>query len=305
MKRRIKWLILNVCFFFSVIGNMKKQYHDHEDDHVDQKVTCSKHSSRWLYFLCWFGHRGRFLHSIGMQLERQTFRMKWVSHCMLDPLNHFIECQLNPIKFISKPSIQTICYCFCTEKKLCTENFTIPDPIFRFTDSDFLTLKEIYANDTKMQSIIDNYDEKDIAAVLFDSHSTSLWTITPPNLQRFKNELNGNGTIKFRFIISVSRRTYNQNSDRVEKTQEIYLTADNPARKELLSAINKKNPNRYVHLVNLFPKFIKVWNDSWCQASIHCCKRTFHFIFSFVRTLLERMNSFFVLFHCCMKHNKA
>lgn len=109
-----------------------------------------------------------------------------------------------------------------------------------------------------MQSFIDNYDGKDVAAVLLDSNSTSLWTITPPNLQRFKNDLNGNATIKFRFVITVSRRTYNQYSDRVEKGHEIQLTPDHPARQELLNAINNNNPSNDVHLVNFFPKLIKV-----------------------------------------------
>lgn len=135
----------------------------------------------------------------------------------------------------------------------------VNDRAFRFTETDFLTLKSIYANYTKVQSLFDNYDEKDVAAVLLDPNSTSLWTISPPNLQRFKSDLNANETIKFRLIISVSRLTYDQLSDRVETNQVFDLTAEHSARQELLKALNRNDQNQHIHLVNLFPKFLKVY----------------------------------------------
>lgn len=266
-----KWIIVGgfwMCFLCSAIVSMKKPYNDHEGDHVDQRVTCSERSSLWLYFSYLFGRRGHFSPSIGTPLEHRTFRMKWVSRYMLGRRNHSIECQLNPIEFARKFEIQSI-FGVAFVRKIKWNVWHIRK-IFRFTDSDLLAFKRIYANYTKVQSFIDNYDEKDIAAVLLDSNSTTLWTITPPNLQRFKNDLNGNAMIKFRFTISVSRRTYNQYSDRIEKGQEFHLTADHPARKQLLNAINSNHPNHYVHFVNLLPKFIKVlWYASFSWATIH------------------------------------
>lgn len=129
---------------------------------------------------------------------------------------------------------------------------------FRFTESDLLTLKRIYANYTEVETFIDNYDEMDIAAVLLDSSSTSLWTISPPNLRRFKNNLSGNATMKFRFKISVSRLSYDPLGERVETSQVFHLTAADTARQQLLNALDRNTPNRHVHLVNLFPKFLKV-----------------------------------------------
>lgn len=143
----------------------------------------------------------------------------------------------------------------------------------RFTESDILALKRIYANYTKVQSFIDNYDEKDIAAISLDTNSTSLWTISPPNLRRFKNTLHGNVTIKFRFTISISRLSYDQFAERVETSQVIYLTAEDVARQELLNALNKNIPDRHVHLVNLFPKFLKVWINRRSKFSEIKCFR--------------------------------
>lgn len=119
-------------------------------------------------------------------------------------------------------------------------------------------MKRIYANYSEVQTIINNYDDKDIAAIMLDSNSTSLWAISPPNLQRFKNNLNGNATMKIRFTISVSRSSYDPLGVRVETSQEFHLTAADAARQQLLNALNKNSPNRNVHLVNLFPKFLKV-----------------------------------------------
>lgn len=130
---------------------------------------------------------------------------------------------------------------------------------FRFTESDFHTLKRIYENYTDVQTFIDNYDEKDVAAITLDSNSTSLWTISPPNLRRFKNHLKENETMKFRFTISMSRMSSDPPTEQVQTSQEFHMTAAGAARQELLNVLNKNNRNRHVHLVNLFPKFLKVW----------------------------------------------
>lgn len=135
---------------------------------------------------------------------------------------------------------------------------TILNKNYRFTESDLHTLKRIYANYTEVETFIDNYDEKDVAAIMLDSNSTSLWTISPPNLRRFKNNLIGNATMKFRFKISISRLSYDPPTEQVEASQVFHLTATNAARQELLRALNKNTRNRHVHLVNLFPKFLKV-----------------------------------------------
>lgn len=128
----------------------------------------------------------------------------------------------------------------------------------RFTENDLHTLKQIYANYSEVQTFIDNYDEKDVAAITFDSNSTSLWTISPPNLRRFKYNLIGNTTMKFRFKISISRLSYDPSAEQVEASQVFQLSATNKARQELLSALDKKSRNRHIHLANLFPKFLKV-----------------------------------------------
>lgn len=145
------------------------------------------------------------------------------------------------------------CVCVSVFEKLIVLHFK-----FRFTESDFLALKRIYANYTREQSFIENYDEKDVAAILLDTNSTSLWTISPPNLRRLKKNLDGNVTMKFRFTISISRLSYDQYAERVETSQVFYLTAEDAARQQLLNALNSNIPNRHVHLENLFPKFLKV-----------------------------------------------
>lgn len=177
---------------------------------------------------------------------------------MLDPLNRFIKCQHKSTKFISKIQFLILLWTSTFEWKECVLTFLNKN--FRFTESDFRTLKRVYANNTDVQMFIDNYDERDVAAVTLDSNSTSLWTISPPNLRRFIYHLHGNATMKFRFSVSLSRVSYNPSTEQVHTSQVFHLTEADAARQELLSALNKYSRNRQVQLVNLLPKFLKVWD---------------------------------------------
>lgn len=109
-----------------------------------------------------------------------------------------------------------------------------------------------------MQSFISNYDEEDIAAISLDVNSTSLWTISPPSLQKLKDDLIGNVTIKFRYKIAVSRQTHEQSSDTVETNQIFHLSDNDLGRQELIKILNQNDHNQLVHLPHLFPKFVKV-----------------------------------------------
>lgn len=115
-------------------------------------------------------------------------------------------------------------------------------------------------------TFLSNYEANDLAAVTLGPQSTSLWIISPPDLDRLKNDLARNTTLKVQFKYTVSRPT---NTEKIAGTvsgeRSFDLKADTPARQELLDMLsaatltNSTGPNeKRSQLPFLFPKFLKV-----------------------------------------------
>ncbi|XP_031619192.1 piezo-type mechanosensitive ion channel component-like isoform X2 [Contarinia nasturtii] len=132
--------------------------------------------------------------------------------------------------------------------------------IHQFDKNDFNQLKKVYKNNTSVRSFILNYDETDIAAISLDVNSTSLFMMSPPSLQKFKNDLNQNVKIKIRYLISVSRLTHDD-SDVVEFSKKFDLNADAEARQEMFKILSDGDHAQRVHLPLILPKFLKVMNS--------------------------------------------
>lgn len=131
----------------------------------------------------------------------------------------------------------------------------------RFTDVDLDRLREIYKNNTDVQSFISTYDEQDIAAISLDKNSITIWNISPPSLQKLKKDLSSNVTINIRYSISISRITHDQTFDVMEANQFYYLNGNTSAKQDLLSILNEDDQNRRIRLPFLFPKFLKVISE--------------------------------------------
>lgn len=100
-----------------------------------------------------------------------------------------------------------------------------------------------------------------MAAVVFGPNSTALWVISPPDLQRLKNDLTNNETLKVRYKYSISRTTYSEKmSGTIEGEQSFDIQGDSPARQGLISMLNDGNLTERIQLPFLFPKFLKVKN---------------------------------------------
>lgn len=115
-------------------------------------------------------------------------------------------------------------------------------------------------------TFLSNYEANDLAAVELGPQSTSLWIISPPDLQRLKNDLSANTTLKVQFKYTVSRIT---NTEKIAGTvsgeRSFDLKADTPARKELLDMLNSStltaqtgSDEKRSQFPFLFPKFLKV-----------------------------------------------
>lgn len=115
-------------------------------------------------------------------------------------------------------------------------------------------------------TFLSNYEANDLAAVELGPQSTSLWIISPPDLDRLKADLAKNVTLKIQFKYTVSRLT---NTEKIAGTvsgeRSFDLKNDTSARKELLSMLNSTTltsstglNEKRSQLPFLFPKFLKV-----------------------------------------------
>lgn len=140
--------------------------------------------------------------------------------------------------------------------------------LFRFKELDFVSFQKAYQqqNDKPALTFLSNYEANDLAAVELGPQSTSIWIISPPDLNRLKDDLAKNVTLKVQFKYTVSRLT---NTEKIAGTisgeRSFDLTAETPARKELLGMLNSTTltsstgaDEKRSQLPFLFPKFLKV-----------------------------------------------
>lgn len=146
--------------------------------------------------------------------------------------------------------------------------------IFRFSAQNYSTFSRVYAKDRAALTFLSNYESDDAAAVVLGPNSTSLWIISPPELQRLKDDLQNNVTLKVRYKYSFSRVTYNEKmSGIVEGERSFDLLDESPARAELLKMLNHISLGKRVQLPFLFPKFLKVisYSKYSLKLEIICC----------------------------------
>lgn len=131
--------------------------------------------------------------------------------------------------------------------------------VFRFNAKLYHNFTLPYVKDRSAVTFLSNYESDDVAAVQFGSNSTSLWTISPPDLGRLKDDLINNVTLKVRYKYSVSRKTYSEKmAETVDGDRKIDLSPE--ARAGLIAMLSHEANVKRVQLPYLFPKFLKVKN---------------------------------------------
>lgn len=134
-------------------------------------------------------------------------------------------------------------------------------PIFSFDNYTYRQFREVYASDHEAITFLSNYRATDMAAAILGTESTSLWIISPPDLQRLRDDLARNVTLKVQFKYDVLRAT---NTDKiagiVTGERSFDLNYNTPARQELLNMLNNPSSNGRTRFPFMFPKFLKVVN---------------------------------------------
>ncbi|XP_043467298.1 piezo-type mechanosensitive ion channel component isoform X4 [Leptopilina heterotoma] len=143
--------------------------------------------------------------------------------------------------------------------------------IFQYTEQDYKTFKDIYLQDRTAVTFLENYVNSDIAAVRLSGSSKKLWSISPPDRERLKNELESNSSVTVHVEWTVSRKTDAKDFSGITSTQRdikipAYVDGNfNPQRQQLIDLLSvgngtNSNSNSSLQLLNAFPKFLKVTN---------------------------------------------
>lgn len=140
--------------------------------------------------------------------------------------------------------------------------------IFTYTDADFKTLQDLYTKSRPAVTFLENYEATDVAAVRLSGSSKKLWSISPPDKARLKQELESNETLTFHVEWTVSRKTDVKDFTGITSTKRnIPIPAFvngtfNPLRKNLADLLvpdlTPNGANVSIQVMNVFPKFLKV-----------------------------------------------
>nr|XP_034178628.1 piezo-type mechanosensitive ion channel component isoform X2 [Osmia lignaria] len=140
--------------------------------------------------------------------------------------------------------------------------------IIEYSDIEFKRLTNFYSRDRPAVTFLENYVHSDVAAVKLSGFSRKLWSISPPDLQRLRQELEDNSTTVIVHVEwTVSRKTDAKDvSGITTKTRDIKLfpfvnDEFNPVRRtlaDMLSTDESTIHNGTILLQNVFPKFLKV-----------------------------------------------
>lgn len=60
---------------------------------------------------------------------------------------------------------------------------------YSFKEENWATLQKLYAKDRVALTFLSNFEADDVAAIILGPNSTALWIISPPDLDRLREDL--------------------------------------------------------------------------------------------------------------------
>ena len=73
----------------------------------------------------------------------------------------------------------------------------------RFKEENWAVMKKLYKNNGKAYTFLSNFEHVDVAAVTLGANSTSLWIISPPDLDRLIDDLEKSIILFHLFLFSL------------------------------------------------------------------------------------------------------
>nr|CAD7588074.1 unnamed protein product [Timema genevievae] len=146
---------------------------------------------------------------------------------------------------------------------------------FRLSDQQWTQMANAYKSDRMAQTFLSGYDSEDVGVVALGGNSTSVWGISPPDMDRLILEVASANPIVFKLAWKVSRASNNPEVSGVtEETREWVMEAvdsagnRNPQRDVLANMLSRGNSSttKTIIVQDVLPKFVKVTNRNTVPA---------------------------------------
>ncbi|RZF34315.1 hypothetical protein LSTR_LSTR017381 [Laodelphax striatellus] len=122
-------------------------------------------------------------------------------------------------------------------------------------------INSVYKRSRKAQTFLSSYSYQDVGVVQFSSHSTSIWTISPPDLGSLIKETQSENPMTIKMDWSALKISTNpEEPSQLNSGTEVVLMPDDPNRQNLVNLLQNKDEGKPLYLKSIFPKFIKVTN---------------------------------------------
>nr|CAD7399362.1 unnamed protein product [Timema cristinae] len=148
-------------------------------------------------------------------------------------------------------------------------------PLRGLSDQQWTKMANAYKSDRVAQTFLSGYDSEDVGVVALGGNSTSVWGISPPDMDRLILEVASANPIVFKLAWKVSRASNNPEVSGVtEETREWVMEAvdsagnRNPQREVLANMLGRVNSSttKAIIVQDVLPKFVKVTNRNTVPA---------------------------------------
>lgn len=131
--------------------------------------------------------------------------------------------------------------------------------IHPFTEPEWKKLVPLYDKQLPAKAFLEDFSARDVVATTLSITSSSLWNISPPNLEKMIKEIETGKVITCRFNYKISRTSdANSGTKGVEGSRELKL---NQELRERLFQIFTNESKQSMILPDIFPKFLAVRNN--------------------------------------------
>ncbi|XP_039278744.1 piezo-type mechanosensitive ion channel component [Nilaparvata lugens] len=133
--------------------------------------------------------------------------------------------------------------------------------IHKLNEQHWERINSVYKRSRKAQTFLSSYSYQDVGVVQFSSHSTSIWTISPPDLGSLIKETQSVNPMTIKMDWSALKISTNpEEPSQLNSGTEVVLMPDDPNRQNLVNLLQNKDEGKPLYLKSIFPKFIKVTN---------------------------------------------
>jgi piezo-type mechanosensitive ion channel component 1/2 len=134
--------------------------------------------------------------------------------------------------------------------------------ITSFDEKTYYEFENQYRTNKVAGTFLLNYEASDIAAVKLGSNSSTIWNISPPDKDRFLQDLYENKTLTARFRYTVKRKSHSkENPGTIDDEHTFDIVGNSTTGLQLREMLEDPSKLSSVEIKRMMPKFLKVKNS--------------------------------------------